>query len=99
MLPVTGGMALRNLGWDARIQNVMDMRYCREMWLKHLKQKRREYMAKKGRKKITNPTDHTLYIRGYRAGLKAGYKKGLQAPGVVEQAMQDMFQLFKGNKA
>jgi flagellar biosynthesis/type III secretory pathway protein FliH len=52
-------------------------------------------MAKKGRKKITNPTDHTLYIRGYRAGLKAGYKKGLQAPGVVEQAMEDMFQLFK----
>ena len=55
-------------------------------------------MSKKGRKKITNPTDHTIYIRGYRAGLKAGYKKGLQAPGIVEQAMEDMFQLFKGNK-
>ena len=55
-------------------------------------------MPKKGRKKITNPTAHTIYIRGYSAGLKAGYKKGVQAPGIVEQAMQDMFQLFKGNK-
>ena len=48
--------------------------------------------------KVANPTNHTLYIRGYRAGLKAGYKKGLQAPGIVEQAMEDMFQLFKGDK-
>ena len=55
-------------------------------------------MPKKGRKKITIPTDHTIYIRGYRAGLKTGYKKGLQAPGIVEQAIQDMFQLFKGDK-
>jgi len=48
-------------------------------------------MAKRGRKKNTNPNEQALYMRGYRAG----YRRGLNTPGVVETTLRDMFKMFR----
>ncbi len=52
-------------------------------------------MAKRGRKKSDNPNEHAVYMRGYRAG----YKKGVKAPGLLERTIKDMFNMFKGKQA
>ncbi len=52
-------------------------------------------MAKKGRKRSANPNEQAVYMRGYRAG----YKRGLTAPGLLERTMKDMFNMFKGKQA
>jgi|TARA_Y100001951_G_scaffold91598_1_gene85715 hypothetical protein len=52
-------------------------------------------MAKKGRKRSANPNEQAVYMRGYRAG----YKKGLTAPGLLERTVNDMFNVFKGRQA
>ena len=48
-------------------------------------------MAKRGRKKSINPNEHAVYMRGYRAG----YKRGINAPGIVEKTVRDMFKIFR----
>ena len=48
-------------------------------------------MAKRGRKKSDNPNEHAVYMRGYRAG----YRRGINAPGIVEKTVRDMFRIFR----
>jgi len=52
-------------------------------------------MAKKGRKRSTNPNEQAVYMRGYRAG----YKKGVNAPGLLERTVNNMFDMFRGRQA
>ena len=52
-------------------------------------------MAKRGRKSSINPNEQAVYMGGYRAG----YKRGLTAPGLLERTMKDMFNMFKGKQA
>jgi len=52
-------------------------------------------MPKRGRKRITNPKEHAIYMRGYRAGQKHGNKKGVS---IIERAMEGMFSAFKSKR-
>ena len=63
--------------------------------VKQLKKQEVEFMAKKGRKRSTNPNEQAVYMRGYRAG----YKRGVTSPGLLERTMKDMFNMFKGKQA
>ena len=52
-------------------------------------------MPKRGRKRKENPTEHTIYMRGYRAGQKRDSRKRIN---IFDYAMDGMFNLFKGKR-
>jgi len=55
-------------------------------------------MAKRGRKRTENPTEHTIYMRGYRAGEKSAKKRLLEPPTMIEQVVSGMFNVLKSRQ-
>jgi|TARA_R100000541_G_scaffold4158_1_gene11523 hypothetical protein len=55
-------------------------------------------MAKRGRKRTENPTEHTIYMRGYRAGEKSAMKKIQAPPSPIENVFSNMFSVFKSRQ-
>jgi len=55
-------------------------------------------MSKRGRKRKENPTEHTIYMRGYRAGEKNVKRKLSKPTTIIEHVMSGMFNVFKGSQ-
>tara|TARA_R110002124_G_scaffold33902_1_gene111698 strand:- start:316 stop:486 length:171 start_codon:yes stop_codon:yes gene_type:complete len=55
-------------------------------------------MAKRGRKRKDNPKEHTIYMRGYRAGEKSARRKLQAPPTIIESVVSGMFNVFKSRQ-
>ena len=55
-------------------------------------------MTKRERKKKDNPKEHTIYMRGYRAGERSARRKLQAPPTILDSVVSGMFNVFKSRK-